>query len=52
MSWESLWLVVFVAAFAGFTLISLLIAVKGVAEIRELFAALEVDANRRKERGP
>jgi hypothetical protein len=49
MSWESLWLVVFVAAFAGFTLISILIAVNGVAEIRELFAVLEAETSRRKE---
>jgi hypothetical protein len=41
MSWALFWLVAFVAAFGGFTLISLVIAVKGVAEIRELFTALE-----------
>lgn len=40
MSWGVLWLVVFVAAFAAFGLISLVIAVRGVAEIRKLFADL------------
>lgn len=46
MSWSVIWLMVFVAAFAAFGLISLLIAVRGVAEIRKLFADLE-DAKRR-----
>ena len=41
MSWALLWLVAFVAAFGSFILISLVIAVRGVAEIRELFTALE-----------
>lgn len=41
MSWALVWLVSFVVAFGGFTLISLVIAVRGVAEIRELFTALE-----------
>ena len=41
MSWALFWLVAFVGAFGGFTLISLAIAVRGVAEIRELFTALE-----------
>jgi hypothetical protein len=41
MSWELLWLVVLVASFAAFTLISLLIAVRGAAEVRELFDTLK-----------
>ncbi len=41
MTWAVVWLVTFVVAFGAFSLISLLIAIRGVAEIRELFAALE-----------
>jgi hypothetical protein len=41
VSWAPFWLFAFVVAFGGFTLISLVIAVRGVAEIRELFKALE-----------
>lgn len=48
MSWAALWLVAFVVAFLAFSLISLLIAVRGVAEIRELFAALEDESRRRR----
>lgn len=40
MSWAPFWLLTFVVAFAAFALISLVIAIRGVAEIRELFAAL------------
>lgn len=40
MTAHDLWAVVFFAALALFTVISVLIAVKGVAEIRELFAHL------------
>lgn len=40
MSWQDFWAFVFFAAFGGFALVSLLIAVKGVAEIRELLAML------------
>jgi hypothetical protein len=47
MTWGFFWLVSFVAAFLAFSLISLLIAVRGVAEIRELFAALEEERRRR-----
>lgn len=47
MSWALFWLVAFVVAFGGFTLISLVIAVRGVAEIRELFAALEQERRRK-----
>jgi hypothetical protein len=41
MSWALLWLGAFAVALVGFVLISLAIAVRGIAEIRELFAALE-----------
>ena len=41
MSWPLFWLIAFVVAFGSFVVISLAIAVRGVGEIRELFAALE-----------
>jgi len=47
VSWAPFWLLAFVVAFAGFTLISLVIAVRGVAEIRELFTALEEERRRK-----
>jgi hypothetical protein len=47
VTWALVWLAAFVVAFFGFTLISLVIAVKGVAEIRELFAALEEERRRK-----
>jgi hypothetical protein len=47
MSWSAFWLASFVVAFLAFSLISLLIAVRGVAEIRELFAALEEERRRK-----
>ena len=47
MSWALAWLVTFVVAFAAFVLISLAIALRGVGEIRELFAALEDERRRR-----
>jgi hypothetical protein len=47
VSWALVWLVAFVVAFGGFTLISLVIAVRGVAEIRELFAALDEERRRK-----
>ena len=47
MSWALFWLAAFVVAFLGFVLISLAIAVRGVAEIRELFAALEEERRRK-----
>jgi hypothetical protein len=47
MSWALFWLVAFVVAFGAFSLISLLIAIRGVAEIRELFAALEEEKRRK-----
>jgi hypothetical protein len=46
MSWSLFWLIAFVVAFSGFTLISLVIAVRGVAEIRELLGALEEERRR------
>ncbi len=48
MSWALFWLVAFVLAFGSFTLISLVIAVRGVAEIRELFTALDEERQRHK----
>ncbi|HEX9186842.1 MAG TPA: hypothetical protein VGB87_07215 [Vicinamibacteria bacterium] len=47
MTWSAFWLASFVVAFLAFSLISLLVAVRGVAEIRELFAALEDERRRR-----
>jgi hypothetical protein len=47
MSWGLLWMISFVVAFGAFILISLAIAVRGVAEIRELFAALEEERRRK-----
>jgi hypothetical protein len=56
MSWALFWFVCFAAALGAFSLISLVIAVRGVAEIRELFAALEEERRRkaspRERRGP
>jgi hypothetical protein len=50
MSWAFFWLATFVLAFAGFTLISLVIAIRGVAEIRELFSTLEEERRRKASR--
>jgi hypothetical protein len=50
MSWALFWLASFALAFGGFTLISLVIAVRGVAEIRELFSALEEERRRKASR--
>ena len=47
MSWELFWLIAFVVAFGSFVVISLAIAVRGVAEIRELFTALEEERRRK-----
>jgi hypothetical protein len=47
MSWALVWRIVFAVAFSSFVLISLAIAVRGVAEIRELFAALEEERRRK-----
>jgi hypothetical protein len=48
MSWALAWLVTFVVAFGAFSLISLVIAIRGVAEIRELFSALEEEMRRKR----
>lgn len=40
MSWSAFWALVFYASAGGAALVSLLIAVKGVAEIRELLETL------------
>jgi len=48
VSWALLWLIAFVAALGAFTLISLVIAIRGVAEIRELFSALEEEMRRKR----
>ena len=48
MSWAAFWLAAFVVAFGAFGFISLLIAVRGVAEIRELFTALEEERRRKR----
>ena len=50
MSWALVWLVTFVVAFGAFSLISLVIAIRGVAEIRELFSALEEERRRKASR--
>ena len=47
MSWAPFWLAVFVVAFGAFSVISLAIAFRGVAEIRELFSALEEERRRK-----
>jgi hypothetical protein len=47
MSWSCFWLLTFVFAFSAFSLISLLIAVRGAGEIRELFEALEEERRRK-----
>ena len=47
MSWSSFWALVFYASAAGAALVSLLIAVKGVAEIRELLEMLRSEGRRR-----
>jgi hypothetical protein len=47
VSWALLWLATFVGAFLAFGLISLVIAVRGVGEIRELFSALEEERRRK-----
>lgn len=46
MTWTIAWTIAFFFAFAAFALISALIAVRGVAEIRELFSALEQERRR------
>lgn len=41
MSWLALWTAVFFVALGAFTLVSALVAVRGWAEVRELFEELE-----------
>jgi len=41
VSWGLLWTVVFFSAFLAFTWVSLLIAVRGIGEIRDLVSRLE-----------
>jgi hypothetical protein len=43
MSWPAFWAIVFFASLGGFAIVSVLIAVKGVAEIRELLDMLKGD---------
>jgi hypothetical protein len=47
VSWPAFWLGSFLVAVATFVLISIAIAVRGIAEIRELFAALEEERRRK-----
>ena len=47
MTWPVVWGIVFLFAFSAFCVISALIAVKGIGEIRELFAALEKGSRRK-----
>jgi hypothetical protein len=47
MSWALFWLAAFVVAFGAFSVISLVIAIRGIAEIRELFSALEEERRRK-----
>jgi hypothetical protein len=49
MSWLALWTLVFFVTLAAFAVISALIAIKGVDEIRELFSELEAQRKRRDE---
>jgi len=46
MSWALLWLTAFAVAFGAFSVISLVIAIRGIAEIRELFSALDEERRR------
>jgi hypothetical protein len=48
VSWPLAWLVTFAVAFGAFGLISLVIAIRGVAEIRELFAGLDETMRRKR----
>lgn len=47
MSWQAFWAMVFFASLAGFVIVSALIAVHGVAEIRELLDTLKSGRDRR-----
>jgi hypothetical protein len=46
MTWALLWLVTFVVALGGFTLVAALVAVKGLGELRQLLAGLEGGSSR------
>ena len=50
MSWVLFWVGRFVGAVGAFGLISLVIAVRGVAEIRDLFSGLERETRRNSSR--
>ena len=50
MSWSFFWLIAFAVALGAFSLISLVIAVRGVGEIRALFTALEEERRRKTSR--
>ena len=47
MSWLAFWTLVFFVTFAAFAIISALIAIKGIDEIRALFAELAASRERR-----
>jgi hypothetical protein len=47
VSWSTVWTIAFFFAFTAFALISALIAVRGVAEIRDLFSGLEQERRRK-----
>ncbi len=47
MSWMALWTLVFFVTLATFAVISALIAIKGIDEIKELFRELEASKTRR-----
>ena len=47
MSWQAFWGIVFFASLAGFVIVSVLIAVHGVAEIRELLDTLKSGREKR-----
>lgn len=47
MSWMALWTLVFFVTLATFAVISALIAIKGVDEIKELFRELDASRDRR-----
>lgn len=47
MSWQAFWAMVFFASVAGFVIVSALIAVHGVAEIRELLDTLKPGREKR-----
>jgi hypothetical protein len=46
LSWLAWWTLVFFATLAAFAVISALIAIRGIGEIRELFSGLEARERR------